>query len=81
MKRHSTWKICTNGSLKVKRCTIVITKQLNEECHKDVKESSTHINYHVTVEVDSNPKSSEDELEKAPKVFEDEGKTIVDELK
>ena len=59
----------------------MITKQLNEECHKDVKESSTHTNYHVTVEVDSNPKSSEDELEKAPKVFEDEGKTIVDELK
>ena len=81
MKRHSTWKICTNGSLKVKRCTIVITKQLNEECHKDVKESSTHINYHVIVEVDFNPKSLEDELEKALKVFEDEGKTIVDELK
>ena len=81
MKHHSTWEIYIYGSLKVKRCTIVITKQLNEECHKDVKESSTHINYHVTVEVDSNPKSSEDELEKAPKVFEDEGKTIVDELK
>ena len=59
----------------------MIIKQLNEEFHKDVKESSMHTNYHVTVEVDSNPKSSEDELEKAPKVFEDEGKTIVDELK
>ena len=81
MKCHSTWEICTNGSLKVKRRTIMITKQLDEECHKDIEESSRHTTYHVTVEVNSNPESSKDELAKAPQAFEDEEQATVDELK
>ena len=63
MKPHSIWEVCINGLLKVKRCTIVITKQLDMECHKDVEESSMHTSYHVMVEVNFNPESSEDEPE------------------
>ena len=81
MKRHSTWEICTNGSLKVKQCTIVITKQSDKGCPKDIEESSTHTSYHVIVQVDSNSAFSENEPGEAPQVFEDEGQTIVDELK
>ena len=81
MKRHSTWEICTNGLLKVKRRTIVITKQSNKGCPKDIEESLMHTNYHVVVEVDSNSEFSENELRKAPQVFEDGGQATVDELK
>ena len=81
MKCHSTWKICTNGSLKVKRRTIVITKQSAKGCPKDVEESSTHTSYHVIVGVDSNSEFSEDEPREAPQVFEDWGQATVDELK
>ena len=44
----------------------MITKQLDEECHKDVEESSTHTSYHAKVEVKSNPESSKDEQIEAP---------------
>ncbi|RVW32939.1 Transposon Ty3-G Gag-Pol polyprotein [Vitis vinifera] len=40
-----------------------------------------HTSYHVTVEVDFNSEFSEDELGKAPQVFEDGGQATVDELK
>ena len=40
-----------------------------------------HTNYHVVVEVDSNSEFSENELRKAPQVFEDGGQATVDELK
>ena len=66
MKRHSTWETCTKGLLKVKWSTIVITKQLDEECHKDVEENSTHTGYHAKVEVKSNLESSKDEQMEAP---------------
>nr|CAN78422.1 hypothetical protein VITISV_037779 [Vitis vinifera] len=68
MKRHSTWEICTNGSLKVKQCTIVITKQSDKGCPKDIEESSTHTSYHVIVQVDSNSAFSENEPGEAPQV-------------
>ena len=66
IKHHSTWKIYTNGSLKVKRHTIVITKQLDEECLKDIEENSMHTSYHVTMEVDSDLEYLEDEPTEAP---------------
>ena len=81
MKHHSTWEIYIYGSLKVKQRTIVITKQTNKGCPKDVEESSTHTSYHVTVQVDSNPKFSDDEPGEVPQVFEDGGQATVDELK
>ena len=59
----------------------MITKQSNKRCPKDVKKSSMHTSYHVTVEVDSNSEFSEDEPGKAPQVFEDGGKPTIDELK
>ena len=54
MKRHSSWKIYTGGSLKVKQYTTVITKRLIKGCLKDLEESSAKTSYHVRVEVDSN---------------------------
>ena len=81
MKRHLTWEIWTNCSLKVKRRTIVITQLSDKGYPKDVEESSTHTSYHVIVQVDSNSAFSENEPGEAPQVFEDEGQTIVDELK
>ena len=66
IKHHSTWEIYTNGSLKVKWRTIVITKKLDEECPKDIEENSTHTSYHVTMEVDSDLESLEDEPAEAP---------------
>ena len=81
MKRHSTWEIYTNGSLKIKRRTIVITKQSDRGCLKDVEESLTHTSYHVTVQVDSNSELSEDEPGEAPQVFGNGGQATVDELK
>ena len=81
MECHSTQEICTNGSLTVKRRIIVITKQLDEGCPKDVEESLTHISYHVIVEVDSNLESLEDEPGEALQAFQDGGQANVDELK
>ena len=81
MKRHSTCEIFTNGSLKVKQCTIVITKLLDNGCPKDVEESSTHTSYHVIVQVDSNLEFLEYEPWEAPQVFEDAWQASVDELK
>ena len=66
IKHHSIWEIYTNRSLKVKRRTIVITKKLDEECPKDIEENSTHTNYHVTMEVDSDLESLENEPAEAP---------------
>ena len=81
MKCHSTWEICTNGSLKVKRRTIVITKLSDKGYPKDVEERSTHTSYHVTVQVGSNSEFSEDEPGEAPQVFGNGGQATVDELK
>ena len=81
MKRHLTWEIWTNCSLKVKRRTIVITKLLDNGCPKDVEESSTHTSYHVIVQVDSNLEFLEYEPLEAPQVFEDAWQASVDELK
>ena len=67
MKRHSTCKFVLIV------CYIVITKQLDEGCPKDVEESSMHTSYHVRVEVDYNSEFSEDEPGEAPQVFEDQG--------
>ena len=69
MKCHSTWEIYTNGSLKVKGCTIVISKQSDEECRKDIEESLMHTSYHVTMEVDLDLESLEDELAEVPQAF------------
>ena len=81
MKHHSNWEICTNGSLKLKRHTIMNTKQSDDGCLTDVEESSTHTSYHVTVEVYFNLEFSKDKPRETPQVFEDGGQAIVDELK
>ena len=79
MKHHSTWAIYIYGSLKVKQRTIVITKQSDKRCPKDVEESFT--SYHVTVQVDSNSEFLEDEPGETPQVLEDGGQATVHELK
>ena len=59
----------------------MITKQLDEECSKDVVERLTHTSYHVTVKVNSNLKSSKDEPSEAPQAFKNGRQATVDELK
>ena len=59
----------------------MITKQSNEGCSKNVKESSKHTSYYVIVEVYCNSESSEDEPGEAPQEFEDGRQATVDELK
>ena len=59
----------------------MITKQLDEECSKDVVESLTHTSYHVTVKVNSNKKSSKAEPSEAPQAFKDWKQATADELK
>ena len=54
----------------------MITNQLDEECLEDVEESLMHTSYHVTVEVDPNPKSSKDEPREAHQAFENGGKSL-----
>ncbi|RVW89464.1 Retrovirus-related Pol polyprotein from transposon 17.6 [Vitis vinifera] len=80
MKCHSTWEICTNGSLKVKRRTIVITKLSDKGYPKDVEERSTHTSYHVTVQVGSNSEFQKMNQGKLLKFWE-RGQATVDELK
>ena len=54
---------------------------MDKGCPKDVEESLTHTSYHITIEVYSNSKSSQDEPGEAPQALGDEGKSIVDEFK
>ena len=54
---------------------------MDKGCPKDVEESLTHTSYQITIEVDSNSKSSQDEPGEAPQALGDEGKAMVDEFK
>jgi len=81
MKRFSSLDVKTNGSLRVKRRTVVFTGQRknsssNKEAEEEEVVSSTHITIHECDDSDS-----EIELAETPKTFEDGGQAIVDDLK
>ena len=80
MKRNSTLNISTEGSLKVKRRTIVHTSQ--SLVHKEqIEEVSS--SFHITVEEDtlSDAEVTNEEVDEAPPALEDGVQATVDELK
>ena len=80
MKRNSTLDISTEGSLKVKRRTIVHTSQslVHNEQIEEVSSS-----FHITVEEDtlSYAEATNEEIDEAPPALEDGVQVTVDELK
>ena len=80
MKRNSTLDISTEGSLKVKRRTIVHTSQ--SLVHKEqIEEVSS--SFHITVEEDtlSDAEATNEEVDEAPPALEDGVQATIDELK
>ena len=81
MKHFSSLDVKTNGSLRIKRHTVVFTSQpknfgSNEEVEKEEVVSSNHFTIHECDDLDS-----EIELAETPKTFEDGGQDTVDDLK
>ena len=80
MKRNFTLEINTEGSLKVKRRTIVHTSQslVHDEEIEEVSSS-----FHITIEEGtlSDAEATNEEVNEAPPTSEDGGQAIVDELK
>ena len=73
--------IKTDGSLKVKICTLVITScEVNSNSKGKVKDEEEVSSNHVIVLEDDNLKA-EVEPAKVPKTLKGEGQAIVDELK
>ena len=72
-----------DGSLRVKKRTVVLTGQQkssdsNEKSEEEQLASSNHI---IIYECDDSDSDSEIELAETPKMLEDGGKAIVDDLK
>ena len=80
MKCNSTLDISTEGSLKVKRRTIVHTSQSLVH-NKQIKEVSS--SFHITVEEDTllDVEATNEEVDEAPLALEDGVQATVDELK
>ena len=80
MKRNSTLDISTEGSLKVKRRTIVHTSQ--SLVHNEQIEEVSFL-FHITVEEDtlSDVEATNVEVDEAPSALEDGVQATVDELK
>ena len=80
MKRNFTLDISTEGSLKVKRRTIVHISQSLVQ-NEQIEEVSS--SFHITVEEDtqSDVEATNEEVNKAPSALEDGGQATVDELK
>jgi len=81
MKRLSTLDVSTDGSLRVKRCTVVfIGHKAHPSPSEEVIEKEQASSNHITVrEVDDS--DSEIELAKTPETLRDGGQATVDELK
>jgi len=83
MKRLSTLDVKMDGSLRVKRRTMVLTGQpksskSNEKPEEEQVASSNHI---IICECDDSDSDSEIELVECPKTLEDGGQATVDDLK
>ncbi|KAG5529093.1 hypothetical protein RHGRI_029682 [Rhododendron griersonianum] len=82
MKRITSLEVNTEGPLKVKRRTIVLTGQPkgNEIAEKE-EEMAYTTSYHVAVEEHSSSDSEDDDFPEAPLELEDGGQPTVDDLK
>jgi len=76
MKCVSTLDVNMYGSIKVKRCTLVLTSQrANANLKEWIKEEEQASFYHIIVQ-EPNNLDSKKELAEAPKKLEDGGKPL-----
>ena len=81
MKRFSSLDVKTDGSLRVKRRTVIFTgQQKNSDSNKEAKEEEVVSSNHITIH-ECDHSDSEIELAETPKTFEDGGQATVDDLK
>ncbi|WMV19337.1 hypothetical protein MTR67_012722 [Solanum verrucosum] len=94
MKRKTILSITTDGSLEVKRSTVVFTDQFHEKTKKDKEEAiivfvenqredSNFIqsSYHITVEEGPHIDDTNDDVQEAPPQLEDDVQASIDDLK
>ncbi|KAH7850616.1 hypothetical protein Vadar_000484 [Vaccinium darrowii] len=82
MKRITSPDVDTEGPLKVKRRTIVLTGQPKGQARVAKKEEMEYAtSYHVEVEEHSSSDSEDDDFPEAPPQLEDGGQPTVDDLK
>ena len=83
MKHKLIVEVSTRNSLKVKRRTIVHTRELEKQVDDGEEDHETLVlpYCHMTAETDSKSDASDDEPNEAPRAIEDRGQTTVDELK
>ncbi|KAH0761272.1 hypothetical protein KY290_017345 [Solanum tuberosum] len=92
MKRKTVLSITTDGSLKVKKSTIVVTNQFYRETNKEEDETITvgsqmedsnltQSSYHITVEEGPDIDDTHDDVQEAPPQLEDGVQSTIDDLK
>ncbi|KAH0643806.1 hypothetical protein KY290_033918 [Solanum tuberosum] len=94
IKRNDILSITTNGSLKLKRSTIVITNQCHGETKKEEDEAITvflgsqredsnliQSSYHITVEKGPHFDDTNDDVQEAPPQLEDGVQSTIDDLR
>ncbi|KAH0685738.1 hypothetical protein KY290_017267 [Solanum tuberosum] len=94
MKRKTVLSITTDGSLKVKRTTVVFTNQFHEKTKNDKGEAITDFvenqredsnliqsSYHITVEEGPHIDDTNDDVQEAPPQLEDDVQASIDNLK
>ena len=81
MKRFSSLDVKTDGSLRVKKRTVIFTcQQKNSNSSNEVEEEEVVSSNHITIH-ECDDSNSEIELAKTLKTFEDRGHATVDDLK
>ncbi|CAL9000663.1 unnamed protein product, partial [Prunus brigantina] len=82
MKRHSTLDVTSGDQLKVKRRTIIQTREtLSQQNKSDDEEAEVLAVHHVTIKELDEEEPFEEEVHDAPAALEDGGQATVDELK
>ena len=81
MKRVSTLDVKINGSLKVKRCTLVITScNASSNAKDEIKDEDQFSSNHITIWEASDLEIEVEPVE-APNTLKDRGQATIDELK
>ena len=83
MKCELIVEVSTGNSLKVKRWTIVYTRELEKQVDDGEEDHETLVlpSCHVTTETDSQSDALDDEPNEGPWAIEDGGPATADELK
>ncbi|KAH0644727.1 hypothetical protein KY284_032611 [Solanum tuberosum] len=92
IKRNVVLSITTDGSLKVKKSTIVVTNQFHGETNKEIDETITvgsrtedsnltQSSYHIAVEEGPDIDDTNDDVQEAPPQLEDGVQSTIDDLK